>query len=162
MDLQAGPPRRGGDTLHLPRQSLRTCGGRLCPCHRVTTQQAAGIWPAYGEINGMFDAIDQQLQEITTVVLVLASLVAFGDIRADTNPASALGSPANKIEQILRVNGGSAVGTYSEGDYVRIQADRCFIGRCIHELCRSQQRHIALALLCWRADGRRGAGFVWR
>ena len=71
-------------------------------------------------------------------------------------------SAAKKIEQILRVNGGSAVGTYSEGDYVRIQADRCFIGRCIHELCRSQQRHIALALLCWRADGRRGAGFVWR
>ncbi len=110
----------------------------------------------------MFAAIDQQLQAITTVVLVLAFLVAFGDIRADTNPASALGSAAKKIEQILRVNGGSAVGTYSEGDYVRIQADRCFIGRCIHELCRSQQRHIALALLCWRADGRRGAGFVWR
>ena len=110
----------------------------------------------------MFAAIDQQLQAITTVALVLASLVAFGDIRADTNPASALGSAANKIEQILRVNGGSGDGTYSEADYVRIQADRCFIGRCIHELCRSQQRHIALALLCWRADGRRGAGFVWR
>ena len=106
--------------------------------------------------------IDQQLKAITTIALILAALVASGDIRAETNSAFALSSATNKIEQILRVNGGSGDGAYSEGEYVRIQADRCFIGRCIHELCGSQQRHIALALLCWRADGRRGAGLIWR
>ena len=67
--------------------------------------------------------IDEQLKAITTIALILAALVASGDIRAETNPAFALSSATNKIERILRVNGGSGDGAYSEGEYVMIQAD---------------------------------------
>ena len=41
--------------------------------------------------------IDQQLKVITTIALILAALVASGDIRAETNSAFALSSATNKI-----------------------------------------------------------------